>query len=73
MYYNMVHLDEDLFNGEVFEEDSWYRTDPEMYINLCMSYRGLGFIWNPSIAQDGTQLSWFYSEDRGYRVIQTRP
>lgn len=71
MYYSMVHCEQGM---PVFEETDWWKTDVEGFLNLSMTYRnGFDMEWIPHLrARDNTLLSVLWSEEQGYRVIQTR-
>lgn len=71
MQYNMVHCEQGM---PVYDDDMWLRTDIAGFLGLSMKYRNaFNMQWDGSLrALDNTPLSVLWSDDVGFRVIQTR-
>lgn len=71
MYYSIINCET---GHPVFDDDYWWKTDVEGFINLSLKYRnGFDMEWDGTLrALDNTPLSVLWSEDMGFRVIQTR-
>lgn len=71
MYFSIIQCET---GWPVYDDGFWWKSDVEEFINLSIGYRdGFDMELDGTLrALDGTALSVLWSENLGFRVIQTR-